>query len=156
MSVSERHLDRQASSESACQYSGNPFGSTGVDREHCWARREFYLYGSCHQSDGPFSLDKTSTSCVSLTPQVGVFDDPMELLRHARIRFRSAKTILLACEQFMKIVWRCTRNGFSAGKLPNETPECPFGTNQIGPKLLPSYFWELDHREPSSSTNAMV
>ena len=48
----------------------------------------------------------------------------MELLRHARIRFRSTKTILLACEQFMKHVWHCTRNGFSSRKLPAErSPE---------------------------------
>ena len=84
-----------------------------------------YLYCSCQQSDGPFSLDKTSTSCVSLTPEVGVFDDPMEPLRHARIRFRSTKTVLLAREQFMKNVWHCTRNGFSARKLPAERSTGP-------------------------------
>ena len=86
------------------------------------------MYCSCQQSDGPFSLDKTSTSCVSLTPEVGVFDDPMEPLRHARIRFRSTKTVLLAREQFMKNVWHCTRNGFSARKLPAE--------RSTGPKVL--------------------
>ena len=124
MNVSEMHLDRQASSESAFQYSGNVFGSTGVDRERCYARRELHLYCSRQQSDGPFSLDKTSTSCVLLTPEGAVFDDPMELLRHARTRFRLTKTILLACEQFMKNVWHCTRNGFSARKLPAErSPE---------------------------------
>ena len=71
------------------------------------------------------SLEKTNTSCVSLTPEVGVFDDPMELLRHARIRFRSTKTILLACQQFMKSVWHCTRNGSGARKLPAERPPRP-------------------------------
>ena len=82
---------------------------------------------SCQQSDGPFSLDKTSTSCVSLTPEVGVFDDPAEPLRPARIRFRLTKTILLAREQFMKNVWHCTRNDFGARKLPAE--------HSTGPKV---------------------
>ena len=58
LGVPERHLDRQASSESACQYSGNAFGSAGVDREHCCARREFYLYCFGQQSDGPFRSTK--------------------------------------------------------------------------------------------------
>ena len=80
---------------------------------------------SGQQSDGPFSLDKTSTSCVSLTPEGAVFDDPMEPLRHARIRFRFTKTILLAHEQFMKNVWHSTRNGFGARKLPAERSSKP-------------------------------
>ena len=125
MSVSERHLDRQASGESAFQDSGNAFGSTGVDREHCCARRELYLYCSGQQSDGPFSFDKTNTSCVSLTPEGAVFDDPMEPLRHARIRFRSTKTVLLAREQFMNNVWHSTRNGFGARKPPAERSSRP-------------------------------
>ena len=50
----------------------------------------------------------------------GVFDDPMELLRRARIRFRSTKQVLLAREQFIKNVWNCTRNGFGARKPPAE------------------------------------
>ena len=50
----------------------------------------------------------------------GVFDDPMELLRRARIRFRSTKQVLLAREQFIKHVWNCTRNGFGARKPPAE------------------------------------
>ena len=83
------------------------------------------MYCSGQQSDGPFSLDKTSTSCVSLTPEGAVFDDPMEPIRHARIRFRSTKTILLAREQFMKKVWHCTRNGFSARKPPAERSSKP-------------------------------
>ena len=33
LSVSEARLDRQASSESTFQHSGNTFGSTGVERE---------------------------------------------------------------------------------------------------------------------------
>ena len=33
MSVSETRLDRQASSESAFQHSGDAFGSTGAERE---------------------------------------------------------------------------------------------------------------------------
>ena len=51
----------------------------------------------------------------------GVFDDPKELLRRARIRFRATKQVLLAREQFIKHVWHCTRNGFSARKLPAES-----------------------------------
>ena len=35
----------------------------------------------------PISIEKTSTFCVSLTPEGLVFDDPMEPLRHARIGF---------------------------------------------------------------------
>ena len=34
LSVSETRLDRQASSESACQHSGGAFGLTGAKREH--------------------------------------------------------------------------------------------------------------------------
>ena len=49
----------------------------------------------------------------------------MEPLRHARTRFRLTKTVLLACEQFMKHVWHCTRNGFSARKLPAERSPKP-------------------------------
>ena len=48
----------------------------------------------------------------------GVFDDPMELLRRARIRFRLTKQVLLAREQFIKHVWHCKRNGFGPPKLP--------------------------------------
>ena len=48
-------------------------------------------------------------------------DDLMGLLRHARIRFRSAKQDLLAREQLIKHTWSCTRNGLGARKLP---PEC--------------------------------
>jgi len=125
LSVSERHLDRQASCESAFQDSGNAVGSTGVDRERRYARRELYLYCFVQQSDGPCSLDKTSTFYVLLTPDGVVFDDPIELLRHARTRFRSTKTVLVACEQFMKNVWHCTRNGFSARKLPAERSQEP-------------------------------
>ena len=55
----------------------------------------------------------------------GVFDDPMELLRRARIRFRSTKQVLLAREQFIKHVWHCTRNGFGARKLPAESTPRP-------------------------------
>ena len=51
----------------------------------------------------------------------GVFDAPMELLRRARIRFRSTKQVLLAREQFIKHVWHYTRNGFGARKLPAES-----------------------------------
>ena len=51
----------------------------------------------------------------------GVFDDPMELLRRARIRFRSTKHVLLAREQFIKNVWNGARNGFGARKLPAES-----------------------------------
>ena len=53
------------------------------------------------------------------------FDDPMELLRRARIRFRSTKQVLLAREQFIKHVWHCTRNGFGARKLPAESTPRP-------------------------------
>ena len=55
----------------------------------------------------------------------GVFDDPMELLRRARILFRSTKHVLLAREQFIKHVWHCTRNGFGARKLPAESTPRP-------------------------------
>ena len=55
----------------------------------------------------------------------GVFDDPMELLRRARILFRSTKHVLLAREQFIKFVWHCTRNGFGARKLPAESTPRP-------------------------------
>ena len=55
----------------------------------------------------------------------GVFDDPKELLRRARIRFRSTKQVLLAREQFIKPVWNCTRNGFGARKLPAESTPKP-------------------------------
>ena len=55
----------------------------------------------------------------------GVFDAPMELLRRARIRFRSTKQVLLAREQFIKQVWHCTRNGFGARKLPAERTPRP-------------------------------
>ena len=55
----------------------------------------------------------------------GVFDDPMVLLRRARIRFRSTKHVLLAREQFIKHVWHCTRNGFGARKLPAESTPRP-------------------------------
>ena len=74
------------------------------------------------------SVEKTNTFCVSLTPEGLVFDDPMEPLRHARIGFCSTKTILLARGQFMKNVWHCTRNGFSARKPPAE--------RSLGPKVL--------------------
>ena len=68
----------------------------------------------------PISAEKTSTFCVSLTPEGLVFDDPMEPLRQARIGFGSTKIVLLAPEQFMKDVWHCTRNGFGARKPPAE------------------------------------
>ena len=55
----------------------------------------------------------------------GVLDNPMELLRRARIRFRSTKQVLLAREQFMKNVWNCTRNGFGARKPPAERSSKP-------------------------------
>ena len=55
----------------------------------------------------------------------GVFDDPMVLLRRARIRFRSTKHVLLAREQFIKHVWHCTRNGFGVRKLPAESTPRP-------------------------------
>ena len=47
-------------------------------------------------------------------------DDPMELLRRARIRFRSTKLVLLAREQFVKNVWNCKRNRFGGRKPPAE------------------------------------
>ena len=53
------------------------------------------------------------------------FDDPMELLRRARIRFRSTKLVLLAREQFVKNVWNCTRTGFGARKPPAERSSRP-------------------------------
>ena len=53
------------------------------------------------------------------------FDDPMELLRRARIRFRLTKLILLTREQFIKHVWNCTRNGFGARKPPAERSSRP-------------------------------
>ena len=53
------------------------------------------------------------------------FDDPMELLRRARIRFRLTKLVLLAREQFVKNVWNCTRNGFGARKPPAERSSRP-------------------------------
>ena len=53
------------------------------------------------------------------------FDDPMELLRRARIRFRLTKLVLLAREQFVKNVWNCTRNGFGARKPPAERSPRP-------------------------------
>ena len=84
-----------------------------------------YLHCSRQQSDCTSSFDKRSTSCVSPTPEVGVCDDPMELLRDARIRFHSTKTVLLAREQFMKNVWNCTRNGFGARKRPAERSSKP-------------------------------
>ena len=49
----------------------------------------------------------------------------MELLRGARIRFRSTKQVLLAREQFIKHVWHCTHNGFGARKLPAESSPRP-------------------------------
>ena len=55
----------------------------------------------------------------------GVFDATMELLRRARIRFRSTKLVLLAREQFVKNVWNCTRNGFGARKPPAERSSRP-------------------------------
>ena len=55
----------------------------------------------------------------------GVLDDPMELLRRARIRFRSTKQVLLAREQFIKHIWNCTRNGFGARKPPAERSSKP-------------------------------
>ena len=55
----------------------------------------------------------------------GAFDDPMELLRRARIRFRSTKLVLLAREQFVKNVWNCTRTGFGARKPPAERSSRP-------------------------------
>ena len=53
------------------------------------------------------------------------FDDPMELLRRARIRFRLTKLVLLAREQFVKNVWNCTRTGFGARKPPAERSSRP-------------------------------
>ena len=55
----------------------------------------------------------------------GVFDDPKEFLRRARMQFRSTKQVLLAREQFIKNVWNCTRNGFGARKLPAESTPRP-------------------------------
>ena len=52
-------------------------------------------------------------------------DDPMKLLRRARIRFRSTKHVLLAREQFIKSIWNCTRNGFGARKPPAEHSSKP-------------------------------
>ena len=57
----------------------------------------------------------------------GVFDDPTELLRRARIRSRSTKQVLLALEQFIQNVWNCTRNGFGARKPPAERSSKPNG-----------------------------
>ena len=56
------------------------------------------------------------------------FDDPMELLRRARIRFRLTKLILLAREQFIKNVWSCTRNGFGSWK--------PLAERSLKPNVL--------------------
>ena len=42
----------------------------------------------------PISVEKTTTFCVSLTPEGLVFDDPMEPLRQARIGFGSTKIVL--------------------------------------------------------------
>ena len=53
------------------------------------------------------------------------FDDPLELLRRARTRFRSTKRILLARQQFIKNIWNCTRNGFGTRKPPAERPSRP-------------------------------
>ena len=52
-------------------------------------------------------------------------DDPMELLRRDRNRFRSTKRVLLAREQFIENVWNCTRNGFGARKPPAERSSKP-------------------------------
>ena len=60
-----------------------------------------------------------------MSPEGVIFDDPMELLRRARIRFRSTKQVLLAREQFIKNVWNCTRNGFGARKPPAESTPRP-------------------------------
>ena len=54
-----------------------------------------------------------------------VFDDPMELLRRARIRSRFTKQVLLAREQFIKNVWNGTRNGFGARRPPAESTPRP-------------------------------
>ena len=54
-----------------------------LDERHARKRKKHFICIARQQNDGPFSLKKTNTSCVSLTPEVGVFDDPMELLRHA-------------------------------------------------------------------------
>ena len=139
-------MDRQAPSESAFESIGHAFGSTGVEREHIstlrkciWidgrrARAYFSISkpmggpSEAHRKPiggSPISVEKTSTFCVSLTPEGLVFDDPMEPLRHARIGFCSTKTILLAREQFMENVWHCTRNGFGARKLPAERSPRP-------------------------------
>ena len=58
LSVSDKHFDRQASSESAFQYSGNAFGSTAVDREHCCARRELICIALVNRVAAPFRLTK--------------------------------------------------------------------------------------------------
>ena len=72
----------------------------------------------------PFFIYKRSTFLRFTDSRSGFFDDLMGLLRHARIRFRSAKQVLLAREQLMKHAWSCTRNGFGARKLPAEcSPE---------------------------------
>ena len=49
----------------------------------------------------------------------------MELLRRARILSRLTKQVLLACEQFIKNVWSCTRNGFDAREPPAERSSRP-------------------------------
>ena len=74
---------------------------------------------------GPISVDKTSLFLRFDDSERGVFDATMELLRRARIRFRSTKQVLLAHEQFIKHVWRCTRKGFGARKLPAESSPRP-------------------------------
>ena len=77
-----------------------------------------------HRKQSKFSRQNKSFR-HSADSRRGVFDDPMELLRHARIRFRSTKHILLARKQFIKRVWHCTRNDFGARMPPAESTPKP-------------------------------
>ena len=133
-SIPEKHLARQAPSASAFESVRKAFGSTNVERKRISAipkciwddRRRAGAHlsvSNAHRKPiggSPISVEKTSTFCVSLTPEGLAFDDPMEPLRQARIGFGSTKIVLLAPEQFMKNVWHCTRNGFGARKPPAE------------------------------------
>ena len=98
-STPEMHLARQASSESAFESVRKAFGSTSVERKRISAipkciwddRRRAGAHLSVSNAHrkriggSPISVEKTSTFCVSLTPEGLVFDDQMEQLRHARI-----------------------------------------------------------------------
>ena len=65
-SVSEKHLDWQASSKSASQHSRNAFGTTSVKRERVWAYRKGILIdrrqARAHLSTTQRHLDKQASS----------------------------------------------------------------------------------------------